>query len=335
MSDAEDDYFGADNGIDNQEDQMGDALDDHMGGGGWPFASRPTARRYYERHQLTSRPGKPGLSSERAHIEREMEKLRTRSAELDEAANRFGAEPPVGTIVDFRKHFPGSLKTYSYAALRVGPERKVGGGWFLTGRDGAEPRTWEWVCDFIGDGPFRVIPPETSKNAAVDSVELRATKRPGDEFPSFEQVPGPGESGYNAAKFEGGVRHKNHNPVAPFIAAPGKFTGDWLVLDLRKPHFDNQVVRYFAGSDGERRARQSAADHNRIVWKTFRNGPHLTFMPPGSRVRSKTNPKLWAQCGDDGRWTRYNGSMIQSIGLSQDSMLRQLSRAIEPIPASA
>jgi hypothetical protein len=133
---------------------MGDALDDFMGGRtDWPFPLHGSANR-------------PGLSSERRHIEREMDKLRARLGELDEAANRFGEEPPVGTVITFKKRFPHKPnttmadKTYSYAAIRTGPERVAGAGWYLTGRDGSQPRTWAWLTDFIGDGPFRVIAPE-------------------------------------------------------------------------------------------------------------------------------------------------------------------------------
>lgn len=134
---------------------MSDAADDFMGGDiESPFPPRR---------------GRPGLTGERAKIIRdlrtaqnEMRKAQDRLAELNAAASRFGPEPPVGTVITFTKRFPGSLKTYSYAALRVGPERAVGGGWFLTGRDGKRPQTWAWLCDFIGDGPFRVIEPDDS-----------------------------------------------------------------------------------------------------------------------------------------------------------------------------
>lgn len=40
-------------------------------------------------------------------------------------------------VVHFRIAFPGSPKTYSYAGI------KVGGMWYITGRDGATGRPWK------------------------------------------------------------------------------------------------------------------------------------------------------------------------------------------------
>lgn len=332
---------------------MGDhGLDELLGTGDWPdWLGSGSGRRI----------NRPGLSSERRHIEREMAKLRARQAELDAAASRFGEEPPVGTVITFQKHFPNSIKTYSYAAIRTGPERVAGAGWFLTGRDASQPRTWAWLTDFIGDGPFRVIMPEsisgkaaffkamtnrnmpsnmvlvvdetgkatvgvdpaTPREPATDwdtalraarkqavIVDLVQTKRPGDEFPSYVAAPG----------------RSNYNPLAPFVA---HFDADmWKVLNRST---NDQVVKsYRADEDGERRARQSAVDRNRLAWKSFRGG--LNVLPVGSRVRSKANPKLWAVRHNNG-WARYNGDVVQGVRLTQDTMLRQLGDAIEPIPS--
>jgi len=342
MSDAEDDYFGADNGID------------------------ATVADLQRRAS-----GRPGLSSERRHIEREMAKLQARLGELDEAANRFGDEPPVGTVITFQKHFPNSIRTYSYAALRTGPERATGAGWFLTGRDGSQPRTWAWLTDFIGDGPFRVIAPEAGKSSffnvlfddrmpsnmvlvvgdrgkahvgvdptAASRDALRQAKRSSFErydADRTERVAAPGEAGYDAATFEATVRHKQHNPVAPFVAL--LVDDKWRVLDLRGRTLGEQMMSgksypgsYADSEDGKRRAEQSASDRNRLLWKRFRNG--LVEPPVGARVRSKSNPNLWAVRSVDG-WIRRNGIRVQGVKLSWTETRRQLGGDVEPGSAAS
>jgi hypothetical protein len=304
---------------------MGDALDDFIGGSAeWPFSSRRT--------------GRPGLSSEKAHIRREITKLNARLAELDEAANRFGDEPPVGTVVTFQKRFPNSLKAYSYAALRVGAERAVGTGWFLTGRDGKQPRTWEWLTDFIGDGPFRIILPyaymegpggevvaftpdkapdwsEIARLARKTSLALERHKRPGNESPSFKVA----STSQNDLLGEGAP-----NPAAPFHAVRALTTPHWEVVN----RVTGELKTVFpTDRDGERRARQSAHDRNRAVWDGQYAGGH-TEPPVGSRVRSKGDLRLWAERRAGG-WVRFNGDTIQAIRLSWPSVRRQL-KVVEP-----
>jgi hypothetical protein len=303
----------------------------------------------YGMYDTRRRVDRPGLSSERRHIEREMAKLRARVAELDAAADRFGEEPPVGTVITFEKQFPNSIKTYSYAAIRTGPERVAGAGWFLTGRDASQPRTWAWLTDFIGDGPFRVIAPESGKSKffnvmlgdhtfsnmvlAVDEAGkttlgvdparpkmtdlARAARKLGLFTVAPEEVKRPLE--------------RVANPVAPFYAIE---TGDrlsWAVCDSRVAEQPAVVVAFPADHDGERRARQSAADRNRVVWHSYRAG--LEEPPVGARVRSKSNPRLWAVREDNG-WTRYNGSVMQCARLRWETARRQLGGTVEPFPAT-
>lgn len=131
---------------------MGDMLDDDMDRWDDERVSRAFARPDRATQRLSR---EATLRRSIARSERELAELESRREEL---AQRFGEEPPVGSVIAFVKMFPGSAKTYTYAALRTGGERVVGSGWFLTGRDGSRPRTWESLCEFIGNGPFRVIP---------------------------------------------------------------------------------------------------------------------------------------------------------------------------------
>jgi hypothetical protein len=290
---------------------------------------------------------RPGLSSERQHIAREMKKLMDRVAELDAAADRFGEEPPVGTVITFQKHFPHSLKTYSYAALRVGPERVAGAGWYLTGRDGAQPRTWEWLTDFIGDGPFRVIAPESGKskffNALFDDrtpsnmvlVVDEAGKTTLGVDPARPKMADLARAARKLGLFTVAPEEIERplervaNPVAPFYAV--ETGGTWAVCDSRVADQPATVVAFPVAHDGERRARQSAADRNRAVWRTYRAG--LTEPPVGARVRSKSNPKLWAVRENNG-WARYNGSTLQCARLRWETTRRQLGGTVEPLPVA-
>jgi len=343
MSDAEDDYFGADNGID-----------------------RDTSAAAFWRRTG----GRPGLSSERRHIEREMAKFQARLGELDEVANRFGEEPPVGTVITFQKHFPNSLKTYSYAAIRTGPERAVGAGWFLTGRDGKEPRTWEWLTDFIGDGPFRVIASEPDGGKAsffnvlfndhmpsnmvlavdeagrismgVDPARVdrpNLAKRMGDEF---SHVAAPGQSNYDPEKFEAATRAKYAETAlepfwTTFVDATINTPAVWAVRDRRATSDSagpgGAVVATFpTGDDGERRALQSAADRNRLARREMLK---LEAEPPvGARVRSTINRRYWARREPQG-WVRYHNTTIQGVRLSWSEVRRQLGGSAGKIEAGS
>lgn len=51
-------------------------------------------------------------------------------------------------VIFFEKRFGGSSRTYHYVAL------KIGSMWFLTGKShgpGSYPKTWDTLCEFIGD----------------------------------------------------------------------------------------------------------------------------------------------------------------------------------------
>lgn len=316
---------------------MGDALDDFMGGRtDWPFPFRGGANR-------------PGLSSERRHIEREMDKLRARLGELDEAANRFGEEPPVGTVITFKKRFPESIKTYSYAAIRTGPERVAGAGWYLTGRDGSRARTWGWLTDFIGDGPFRVIAPEPDSGKAsffnvlfddrmpsnlvlvvdetgratvgVDPVGLRTDSEPARNLK-------PASDEFEAETFIKKAKWALEPFWTTFVEATINSSAAWVVRDRRVTSDSagpgGAVVATFpADDDGERRALQSAADRNRLARREMLK---LETEPPvGARVRSVTNRRCWARREPQG-WVRYNGTTIQGVRLSWSEVRRQLGR---------
>jgi hypothetical protein len=321
---------------------MGDMADDARDA----YEDEYLFRTHSRRREL----GRPGLSSERRHIAREMKKLMDRAAELDEAANRFGAEPPVGTVVTFQKHFPNSIKTYSYAALRVGPERAVGAGWFLTGRDGAQPRTWEWLTDFIGDGPFRVIAPESGKSkffnvlfddrtpsamvlavdeaghilTGVDPVGFRTDSEPARNLK-------PASDDFEAETYAKKARWALEPFWTTFVEATVSSSAAWVVRDRRvisdSAGPGGAVVATFpADDDGERRALQSAADRNRLARREMLK---LETEPPvGARIRSVTNRRCWARREPQG-WVRYNGTTIQGVRLSWPEVRRQLGR-IEP-----
>lgn len=288
------------------------------------------------------------LPTARERAERELAAAQERLAALDAVADRFGEEPPVGTVITFRKRFPDSNREYSYAALRTKSERVVGGGWFLTGRDGSRPRTWEWLTEFIGDSRFRVIEPPGWSWADDDGKPLPPVKSffvAQDEAAAFlgataaairlrenatvaplpgepEKTPAPGESGYDAAKFEAATRRKYHNPLAPFTLVIK--AGQWTVLDRRESDANRQIVATFpADADGVRRADQSVRDRNRAVREDILA---LRVEPPvGARVRSMDNRHLWAQRMPGG-WMRFHGKTMQAVRLSWPTVCRQLSQ---------
>ncbi|QXN73229.1 hypothetical protein SEA_HANS_12 [Gordonia phage Hans] len=55
-------------------------------------------------------------------------------------------EPPKSTVLTFSKRYPGSTRTYTFAALKV--RKNV---WALTGRE-TSTFTWLELLEFIGDG---------------------------------------------------------------------------------------------------------------------------------------------------------------------------------------
>lgn len=66
------------------------------------------------------------------------------------------AEPEAAhSVVRFKVAFPGTPKSYSYAAIKAGRE------WWITGRDGASGRSWEALLKLL-----------TRDNATITSAQL-------------------------------------------------------------------------------------------------------------------------------------------------------------------
>jgi hypothetical protein len=248
-----------------------------------------------------------------ARSEAELAELESRREEL---ADRFGAEPPRGTVIVFFHRYPGSYKSYEFAALRASSY------WYLTGRETKE-YSWLELCEFIGDAPFRVVsavdaqPVKTwAMSATGKSTEVspflvaaaRLARKTGlavfpDEAASV--LGGPSKSATEQAL----------EKLQPFIVGREAHGGQWQVIDERTNAFDGtpDIVKTYPGNyEGEQRARQSVRDRNRTYRRAVRR---LEVEPPvGSRVTSVDTPHLWARREVNG-WSRYNGTTMQAARL--------------------
>jgi hypothetical protein len=63
-------------------------------------------------------------------------------ARISDRDARYGAEPPIGSVIRWRKQF-GDGKTYMYAAIRTEL------GWYTTGPRSPKGYSWETLIEFI------------------------------------------------------------------------------------------------------------------------------------------------------------------------------------------
>lgn len=272
------------------------------------------------------RQSSPGLTPRetalRRAIARNEAELARLEAERERRAERFGEEPPVGSVITFTKLFSDPAKPYSYAALRTGPERVSGGGWYITGRDGKQPRDWDALCEFIGDNPFRVIPPSGVAGHQVDGGPFVVMV---DEAAA---ILGAVKDGWREAEPKSATERALAK-LHPFIVGREPNGGRWQVIDERLQLQVDAITQkpldiiktYPANDKGRARAHQSVRDRNKAYRDQVRQ---LEVEPPvGSRVSSVEDARRWAHRKPDG-WTRYNGSHIQGVRLGWESVLRQL-----------
>lgn len=263
---------------------------------------------------LTSTGETPREEALRRAIARDQAELARLETEREALAKRFGEEPPTGSVITFTKFYPGSVRPYSYAALRAG-RPLMADGWWLTGREAKSPRTWAELCEFIGDAPFRVIDPNGNTVTMRTSAPEPNTATPirlvhADEL--TETV-----SRWVDA-FNGNVSD------SPFIVGREANQGRWQVIDERlSGDFAGavEIVKTFPANDkGEVRARQSVRDRN-TAWRAERDAIlSLETEPPvWSRVTSLDKAKLWARRQPDG-WVRYNGYAVQAVRLTWRSV---------------
>jgi hypothetical protein len=283
-----------------------------------------------------------------ARQEAELARLET---EREQRAERFGEEPPRGTVIVFPRRYPGSYKTYEFAALRATSY------WYLTGRE-AKEYSWSELCEFIGDAPFRVIP-------APDAQPARAwTIQPGGkavEFfpgrfdpatfqPAFGRFldafarsarktgvvifPDSGEPAPKSATEQALAR------LSPFIVGREPNGGRWQVLDERLQLQVDAVTKepldviktYPANDKGRARAHQSVRDRNKAYREQVRR---LEVEPPvGSRVASADDARKWARRQEDG-WVRYSDQTIVAVRLSWSAVKLALGAMRPGTPHSA
>lgn len=286
---------------------------------------------------LFARPARtPGSSTREYALRKRIERDQAALAELEIRRERFGAEPAVGTTIVFVKAFdkPSPLNgrtRYPYAALRTET------GWYLTGRE-TGAKSWDELTEFIGDGEFVAYDPPakfaewTSPFAGLAGIADKLRN-----FPKFKVISDPRmPTGVLVVMTEGEEHDHVHvsvdpawvkprrDPLAPFAAmrVPDARPERWQVVRWSDDYSDAyETVRSFGGGAGQIHAIQSAAARNAAYQHDVLT---LKVEPPvGARVRAKSNHRIWARREPNG-WTRYNGTTVQGVRLSFDTVRYQL-----------
>lgn len=270
------------------------------------------------------RPTSSGLTPReealRRAIARDQAELAKLETERERMAERFGTEPPRGTVITFPHRYPSSHKTYTFAALRGTSY------WYLTGRETKE-YSWSELCAFIGDAPFRTIPPAAGKAAwMMDPTGIAARRVLVLEDEATKLL--------RSATEPKSATERALERLQRFSATIVASDGRWIVIDDQiyggggivetdpETGLPNDAVAVFsADHKGEKRARQSARDRNRAYREQVRR---LEVEPPvWSRVSSVDDHRKWARRQEDG-WVRYSGTAIMAVRLSWDSVKLQL-----------
>jgi hypothetical protein len=223
------------------------------------------------------------MSTKRELLEARLARAQKALAAHEATESRFGAEPPVGTVIQFAKRFSDAGRDYVYVALRTEA------GWFLTGQT-VGAKTWAELVEFIGvDAPFATASewaldcvPTADQIGAGKFVVARLTPnlRRGSEDATALEWAVAGIPGVRTVQ-AGGGGFRRPEDLGPFGVSMMP-DGDCRVYDKRivralafernvrrgsEQITDEAVVAYFAGEDAMERALQSARDRNHTVAK--------------------------------------------------------------------
>jgi|HubBroStandDraft_2_1064218.scaffolds.fasta_scaffold240581_3 hypothetical protein len=102
----------------------------------------------------------------RAEADVLLDQVAKRLAEFKQLEDTFGTEPDVGAMLRINRVL--NERSYTYAAIRAD-----NGLWYVTGRDGAQARTWDELIDVISGWTlkhYEIVPPPAAQVLPADAV---------------------------------------------------------------------------------------------------------------------------------------------------------------------